>query len=59
MTMGRCPHCDTTVEAEFELIGERSTGNVMDARFQMTCPSCDAILGGAILSKIEDSGGIL
>jgi hypothetical protein len=55
--MGRCPHCDTTVDANFELIGERTGANVMDARFQLTCPNCDAILGGAILSKTEDSGG--
>jgi len=56
--MGRCPHCDTTVDAQFELIGERTGANAKDARFQLTCPSCDAILGGAVLSKMEDSGGI-
>lgn len=55
--MGRCPHCDATVEAEFELIGQRAAADITDARFQLVCPSCDAILGGAVLSKNEDSGG--
>jgi len=55
--MGRCPHCDATVEAEFELIGERTGSQVTDAQFQLICPSCDAILGGAVLSKTEESGG--
>jgi hypothetical protein len=57
--MGRCPHCDATVEAEFELIGQRAGASVTDARFQLVCPSCDAILGGAVLSKQDNSGGFL
>lgn len=55
--MGRCPHCDATVDAAFELIGERHVSDVKDARFQLVCPNCDAILGGAVLTKTEDSSG--
>ncbi|MFB6183953.1 MAG: hypothetical protein ABEI96_05305 [Haloarculaceae archaeon] len=57
--MGRCPHCEQTVDAQFEFLGKRSGSDSSDAKFQVVCPNCDCILGGTILSKIETSGGLL
>jgi hypothetical protein len=59
--MGRCPHCETTVEADFEFVGQTKSGRSggQYANFQVVCPNCEAILGGAIMSKVESSSGFL
>jgi endogenous inhibitor of DNA gyrase (YacG/DUF329 family) len=54
--MAHCPHCGESVDARFEHLsrvsgGEQSGGE--HATFQVVCPSCGAILGGAIMSKSE------
>jgi predicted RNA-binding Zn-ribbon protein involved in translation (DUF1610 family) len=55
--MPSCPHCGESVDAKFQPLrttgsAELSSGEYVT--FQVVCPECDAILGGAIMSKVED-----
>jgi hypothetical protein len=56
--MANCPHCGESVDARFEHLsrieGGGKTGGEY-ATFQLVCPACEAILGGAIMSKAENN----
>jgi hypothetical protein len=54
--MATCPHCETSVDAQFEPLKRVKGGQLSDseyATFQLVCPACDRILGGAIMTKTE------